>query len=30
MTMIKPAGKQKLFNGKSSLANEIIPDLARV
>lgn len=30
MTMIKPAGQQKLFNGRSASANEIIPDRARV
>lgn len=30
MTVIKPAGQQKLFNEKSASANEIIPDRARV
>lgn len=30
MTMIKPAGQRKLFNGKKGSANEIIPDRARM
>lgn len=30
MTMIKPAGQQKLFDGKSGSANEIIPEWACV